>query len=327
MKNFKRVIIRFCIVFLSLNSISAHAWFWGKKKGEDDDLIKVNPIEKNQSKEALEELNLKMTSNFQTIETLLDDEDFGEALKLAKQTLDLVRVQTGIDPKARLREKFFVATTFPSAASSIDDLSRTQAEDVIRTISNYRAGLFLDIMNLSKRTTLLYIKAFQKQLSQMGGLLQEDKNKIVNDLVKASLIPMVVEGKNGTRITVFDEDVANEDHTYLFNRELKLFLINNNELEITEEKFLKLKSERKTQLLGGKGSKSSGPEKKAVGLACMSHASSIRYSDDRNSAQKRCFNKYYRKTKSHGECYSLAIKIEYSDDKNDAQVKCANKFN
>ena len=57
MNNCKRFIISFSIVFLSLNSISVHAWFWGEKKGEGDELIKVKPIEKYHTKEALEELN------------------------------------------------------------------------------------------------------------------------------------------------------------------------------------------------------------------------------------------------------------------------------
>jgi hypothetical protein len=190
-----------------------------------------------EKKQMLQTLQVDMSAKFSNVEAELKAGHNESALALAKQVLDTVRVKTGIDPKNKIRQNFLVPIKFPVGAISMDDLDGAQREVVIRTISDYGGGLYMDIMNLSKRTTLLYIKAFQSELEKNGGLNSEDKTKIIKDLVNASLIPMPIEDKVGNKIFAFDEDVANEDHTYLFNRELKMFLIEDKALNVTESTF------------------------------------------------------------------------------------------
>lgn len=273
--------------------------------------------------QVLQNLQQEMTSKFSEIESEISAGNTQRALTLAKNVLDTVKVKTGIDPKNKIQEKFLIATKFPANAKSMNDLSEEQQDLVIRTISDYRGGLYLDIMNLSKRTTLLYIKAFQAQLAKSGGLTNADKEKIVNDLVKASLIPMPLEDKGKTKITVFDEDVANEDHTYLFNRELMMFLIQNTDLKVSEADFETKKLELKTSFVGNVQATSLDKP----GFQCMGQANFVNYWDDRNAATVKCFNKYYRQTGSMMECKRLADMVNYHDDRNAATKKCFNKFN
>lgn len=284
----------------------------------------------NERTQILSELQRDMVEKFDEIEALLDQKEAARALSIAKSTLDTVRVKTGIDPKSRIQENFLVATTFPAAARSMPDLSETQRELVITTVSDFRGGLYLDIINLSKRTTLLYIKALQMVMAQNGGLTTEDKQKIFNDLVKASLIPMPIVDKKGKKIFAFDEDVANEDHTYLFNRELKMFLIGNLDLKITEDRFEERKNRMRNDLLdslAGVARVSTTESAISSGLKCIENAYRIAYWKDQNAASISCFQKFYAKTLTMDECITLAAKILSSDAENSARKTCFNKFN
>lgn len=278
--------------------------------------------------QVLTNLQQEMTYKFNEIESELAAGNSEKALTVAKGVLDTVKIKTGIDPKNKIQEKFLIATKFPANANSIDDLDDEQKELVIRTISGYRGGLYLDIMNLSKRTTLLYIKAFQAQLEKSGGLTKSDKNKIRIDLVKASLIPMPVIDKSAKKITVFDEDVANEDHTYLFNRELKMFLIQNKNLEISEEIFETNRKNLKNEFLG----KYNGDKLLDMNSAfkCMKDAYKLSNSYQIYHASSSCFYKFEKLTINIEQCYELANKIDdrYSDNsKEQARMFCFNKFN
>lgn len=185
----------------------------------------------------LQSLEQDMTSKLGNIEVELTLGNSAKALRMAKDVLDDVRAKTGIDPKSKIEDSFRVNISFGKSVSSFMDLSKDQQRVVIETISNYHGGLYLDIMNLSKRTSLLYTRAFQTELEKQGGLNQTDKKKILKDLVRASIIPMMVEDKLKNKIVAFDEDVANEDHIYLFNRELKMHVLSNSVLEISEAEF------------------------------------------------------------------------------------------
>lgn len=315
------------MVLLTL-TLSAHA----EKKPES---VYMNIKESSQVAEAkrlvLFNLQKEMSIKFDEIESMIAVGNSKAALGAAKEVLDTVRVKTGIDPKTRIQENFLVPLKFPAGVVSMTQLPEDQRNTVIRVISEFRAGLYMDIMNLSKRTTLLYIKAFEAQLKKSGGLNTEDKKKIVNDLVKATLVPMVVEDKSGKKIIAFDEDIANEDHTYLFNRELKMFIYERPELGVDERNngFETLRASTKAALL-----KSLAPTQPAASqptyekaLACMANTNGILYNDDKNGARVSCFNKHYRSLTSIVHCQVLASYILYNDMKNSAQKACTSKFN
>ena len=189
------------------------------------------------SEQILRDLNTRMSAAFEEINNRLQNNDSDGALSQAKSILDEVKVKTGIDPKAKLQKSYLVSEDFPEKAVRFTDLSTPQQERIIGSLIQFQGGLFMDILNLTKRTTLLYIKALTSVLSKNSGLLQADKNKIINDLIRAAVLPIPLQDKKGTRVIAFSDDIAIEDHIYLFNRELKLHLMNMNELGVSESQF------------------------------------------------------------------------------------------
>lgn len=317
------------MVLATLTSFNqAEAGLWGTKKEKPIYLNSSDGKERVELREqALSALQTTMVARFQEIESDIASGETKTAFLKAKEVLDSVRMKTGIDPKVRLQESFLAATVFSETAKGINDLSEDQKNLVIKTISNFRGGLYMDIMNLSKRTTLLYTKAFEAELSKQGGLTNDDKAKIKTDLVKAAVMPMPVEDKKGNRIFVFEEDVANEDHTYIFNRELMMYLISNSKLKINEASFDEAKSAYKKEVLASLKKKGLDQKGFEAGERCLNNASGVTYIDERTKAKISCFNKHYGATTSFKDCQSLANQIEYWDPKVEAQIKCVKKFN
>ncbi|MEN0059402.1 MAG: hypothetical protein AAGB31_11255 [Bdellovibrio sp.] len=282
--------------------------------------VAPNAAQEAKVQEELQKLQTEMVSRFQQVESLLSQNRTSEALSGAKWILDTVRVKTGIDPKARLQEKFLIPTVFADQATSIESLPEAQRILVIKTVSQYRGGLYIDLINLSKRTTLLYIKALMAEMKSQGGFYEEDRNKIIADLAKATLIPMPLVDKNGKEMVVFEEDVANEDHVYMFNREIKKFLLSEKALSINEEIFVNYKNEMKSSLNPVGNYKSID--------SCMKDASLLdsSYSYSRSFALKTCFYNNLEKFTSMSVCYSYAVKLD-KDDVGFAKDKCFYKFN
>ncbi len=277
--------------------------------------------EKN--RQALNELSKVMSVRLSEIQNKTVAGETEVALSLAKQTLDEVRVKVGIDPKANLRRKFLVPLTFPENATSMRSLSESQQEIVIRTVQNFRGGLFLDILNLSKRTSLLYIQALHEQIIKSGGLTTEDRNKIVKDLAQASIISLPIQDRNGVQIIVFDEEVANEDHIYMFNREIKMYLLNAQDLKISEVDFDKYRQDFKKPSTPA-AMLSQGDFKQA--LTCMSHASTVPNEYDRNTARYSCFRLYIFYSNFFNECKTVADNIANEYDRNRAIYSCFYRF-
>lgn len=222
----------------------------GKSKSNSSKNVAVNLFGNSSeagrdSDEVLKQLANEMTTSLLEIQKLIDADDAAAALTLSKRTLDTVRVKIGIDPKAKLKENFLVPAVFVESAKQFDDLSSDQKELVVSTIASLRGGLYLDILNLAKRTTLLYITALHDLVKRDGGLLNDDQNKIINDLVTASVWPIAIKDRKGHNIAVFDDEIANDDHTYMFNREMKSYVVNNKDLKISEREFENRKSKAK----------------------------------------------------------------------------------
>ncbi|MEK6774130.1 MAG: hypothetical protein AABY64_09320, partial [Bdellovibrionota bacterium] len=276
-----------------------------------------------QTRQLLQNLEKQMIEKFNIIEDLLAANRTEEALTQAKGVLDTVRIKTGIDPKIRIQESFLVPITFPENARSMNDLNATEKDQVIRTISDFRGGLYMDLMNLSKRTALLYIRAFKAQVQKRGGLTGDDRAKIVNDLISAALVPMPVEDKAGKKIIAFDQDVANEDHTYMFNRELKMYLIQDADLKISEAQFDSLLGKKKITIVGVKVNKPDSNEIAILlGQKCFGDADSISHYVTRVEAQEQCFKNIFRKLTSSRSCYGFADSISHYVTRVEAQEQC-----
>ena len=306
-----------------LAATPGHAWFGSKKttqQTQDILNLQVSNATEIQSRQVLQDLSTKMTQRLNDIQTALDTHQENYAMSLAKNTLDEVKIKTGIDPKAKLREKFLVPTVFPENTKSMDSLSEDQKNLIIQTIKDFRGGLYLDIVNLSKRTTLLYIKALHAVIIKSGSLMIEDRNKIIKDLATISIFPMPVQDKKGQTITVYDDQVANEDHVYMFNREIKMYLLNAKDLGISEVDFIKYRDSLR-------GFSSRNISSSTSGEICMKNASSLYNVRDMNSAEVGCFQKYADTTSSMNQCMSLANAIYNVNDMAQAQAVCFNKFN
>lgn len=201
--------------------------------------VEIKAPEVDQS--VLNELFQSMTSKLFEIEGYLQKNQNSEALRAAKANLDDVRLKIGIDPKAKLQLPIPVNTTF--SKTNFDDLDEKAKEQIIRTVQSFRGGLFLDIINLYKRTSLLHVKAFHQMVVNSDGMTSEDRDKIVSDLAKATIVSLIIEDKKGSRIHIVDSDVANEDQIYMFNREIKMYLSKSTDLKISIQDFEKYRLE------------------------------------------------------------------------------------
>lgn len=228
---------------------------WAKAQGNEKISLlptasRPNNIEESSTRELFEQL----ATELKTIEQEINKGDPARAMTLAKESLDKVRARTGIDPKAKLRENILVQlpSTKPGQQIKFSDLPERDQELIIRTLSSNRGGMYLDLLNLAKRTTLLHIKAFHRIIQKNGGMTNEDRTKILKDLASIGNSPISLEDQHGNKFIVYDNQVANPDQIYMFNREIKVYVISSQDLAISEENFDKYKDEL---MGGGKSSK------------------------------------------------------------------------
>jgi len=256
-------------------------------------LAKESQAQSQVAIEVLRSLADSMNSQIAEIEPLIGTKQNSYALNLAKSVLDEVRVKSGIDPKAKLRENFLTSLTFPESSYSMASLPLDQQQTIIKTVQAYNGGLYLDIINLTKRISLLYVKALHAQFKTAGGLTNADRTKIFKDLAMASIIPMPMQDKKGKVITVFDEDVANEDHIYMFNREITNYLYHAKDLDISEADFEKYKNELKNKILGIVPKVEDQWEIPFQKLnACYNSANSLIDFDKEDANKRKCFDKF-----------------------------------
>lgn len=174
----------------------------------------------------------KISQNFDQLQVLMSQGQYQAALTMAKASLDEARMKTGIDPKSQRREIIAVqdgtfAADYKTMGMSLSDFPIDTQNNIMSSIEAYRGGYFLDLLNLLKRTNLIYIEAFYQTLKQSPqGLMKEDIQKIRNDINAVRAVPLYLKDtKVGSLLLIFDFEVANSDQNYLFNRELKAYLI------------------------------------------------------------------------------------------------------
>ncbi len=338
-----------CALVISLFSINGHAWLWNSgddANKETNKEVKVNQRMNlnlqdsalvKQQEEALKALQTEMNAKMQEITGDLQQNNSESALAKAKALLDTVRIKSGIDPKVKVQESFLVDVEFPENVSTIDQLDFKTKRFVIMSFKNFRGGLYIDIMNLSKRTTLLYVTALKKEIEKMDSLTNEDSAKIIKDLTFATLMPMVFEDKSGRMITVFDEDVANEDHTYMFNRELKSFLTK--ELKYPIKDYDTYKEKVKASFVTAKPKQIVKLNKKIEDVSfrfnyCMDSAKKMREWSIQKSMEKGCFTEFledlvygqYDRNLKNDYCMEGAAKIYSDDDKTKSLRDCFINF-
>ena len=181
-----------------------------------------------------------MTQEIVRVQAVYDSGQYGQALAESKKLLDTVRIRTGIHPKAKITEKIEIKGIFTETyeISSFENLNQEKSEAVALAVLNHRGGLYLDILNQTKRASLIYIKSLHMRLKKDGPLLKEDIQKIKTDLLAVMDIKIeLVQYDLDVRLTLKDSDIVNSDQNYLFNREIKMFAIGNKDFGWTEDTF------------------------------------------------------------------------------------------
>lgn len=289
-------------------------------------LATESPEQAQAAIEVLRTLADTMTRKINEIEPLIGTKQNSYALNMAKSVLDEVRVKSGIDPKAKLRENLLTSLTFPEGSYSMASLPVDQQQTIIRTVQAYKGGLYLDIINLTKRVSLLYVKALHSQFKAVNGLTNADRNKILKDLATASIIPMPMQDKKGKVITVFDEDVANDDHIYMFNREITNYLYSAKDLDISEASFEKYRSELKNNIIGPIPKIIDSWEIQAQKIdSCFSTANVFSEYTARENYRENCFNTF-KFIKDRALCLRLVDHFGKYSNREDGRHQCINHF-
>lgn len=190
------------------------------------------------TKSVYAEIFKQASQDLQKAEALISIGDFAQALAVSKVSLDSVRTKVGINPKAKVQEKFainYVALNDFDSKEKLDiqfqNLNLSTRDGIVMTLAQKNSGYYLDFLNLMKRTNLVYIRAFTESIKKQasdGKLLKRDIEKIRDDIAEISAIPIYFfEPATGKMLLIFDFEVANSDQNYLFNRELFIFMLAN----------------------------------------------------------------------------------------------------
>lgn len=252
----------------------------------------------------LKQFEDEFKSGYREIETLINSNNTQQALSEATKVLNSVRVKIGIDIKAKITESIFVNGKFPEAATTLGALPTNQQTAIIKLLRDFRGGVFIDILNLSKRTALLYARAFQAELERSGGVDQNDRDKIIKDLERAVISPIYLVDRNQTRIVVFLDEVVNEDYTYLFNRELVKYLESNEKLQIKKVDFVNYVARLKTSVTPARKQIKDDFAVEQAEL-CFSSAETHTHAASRRDVFLACFAKFYTAVGSFDSCKSL----------------------
>ncbi|MES2768955.1 MAG: hypothetical protein V4596_07410 [Bdellovibrionota bacterium] len=237
MRNILRCTLATIVAVLFLiGCLPAEAGAFGRKKKEvqeeETSTQSLNPPKAANTDEMLKVLVEKVSANFNQLNLLMSQQQYEAAMTLAKQSLDEARIKTGLDPKSNRKEIIAVpkdtfSAEYDRLGKKLSSFSVHTQNQVMKAIEEHRSGYFLDLLNLLKRTNLVYIQAFHQALKRGSfGLLSEDKEKIRNDINAVRAIPLYLQDPNSkSLLLVFDYEVANSDQNYMFNRELKTYLL------------------------------------------------------------------------------------------------------
>jgi len=299
-----------CLSILSTAPSYAGLFSKKSKPAQPTDILNINMNEEfeQQQRMVLNTLATHMNLQLSEIQKKIDNQDVNGAMALAKITLDDVKSKSGIDPKVKLRESFLVPLKIPQGVSDFSQLNENERNTVIKSIKDFRGGLYLEIINLVKRTTLLYIKALHLTVKKDGVLLRDARDKILRDLTMATIFPFYIKDESGSRMVVFEDDVVDEDHIFLFNYEIQIYLLNSPDLEINEKSFSTYRQDVKNSILQKERelNKPISAVKLENAKKCMNQFNTTLGGQDRSRATLSCFNKHVSELQNYSDCIELA---------------------
>lgn len=242
------------LIFAAQNSNAFCFWNCsakGQSAPNAETLMSLNTIQSTLSvlnaDEVLKNLNEQMTTSFSTIDGYLAARENAKAQKLAVELIHQVQIKSGFEFKTTLQKSFFTKTILPKY-SLFPDLPKDQQQVIIKEISGYRQGLFIDMINLTKRIAIYKAKAELAMFLESGSLRESARSRILTDLALAAVSPIQIKDKNSTTLQIPSKYVIDANYTFMFDYEIELFIVKNPEARITINEF---ESEKNTIIRNG----------------------------------------------------------------------------
>ncbi len=167
----------------------------------------------------------EMKEKIYKIEDAIRLNNADSAHSMAKSLFDDAKVKLGIDPQFKIQTAIPIAINLTT--TDFGSMNQYDKDTVIAGVKSFRGGMLLETIKFYKKACLLYARtSYLKYLPKkpQQKFSEEDRLKIVEDLAKATLIPLIIVGSNNTKMTIFESDVIQPDATYDFNREIVMFL-------------------------------------------------------------------------------------------------------
>lgn len=221
-------------------SIAGCWWNCNKSKSPEPTQSKSVPAfdEKISEKEVRATFDFA-TQELVTLEALIREgeqnpEKSRIALEKAMRLTDTIKVKTGVNPKIKITQSIPVDFKFTPNELSSDfaNLNLQKRDLVALAVGKTFYGQFFDLLNLSKRAHLLYVKAAllviresnkEKNIDQLN---DNDKKSLISELIAVYQTPIFLFDGNelGIPFLVFDNDVTTAGHVDWFNREINTFV-------------------------------------------------------------------------------------------------------
>lgn len=210
-------------------------------------------------------------AEFAAVQTAMSARRWGEAMNQAKALLDRVKVATGIDPNVQLVQAIRVRGAFgPDALGrSLGELVFPVQESVKRAVRDHQGGLYVDLINLTKRAYVQWVAAQFFRIRADGNLFSTDRRHLMGNLGRAYHYAIYVQDEFVPQgpLMISDKEVVDPDKGRYFDRELEALVQGLPELGWTVDGFL-AESERLWQerLAQHRSSVSAGRSGRARGI-------------------------------------------------------------
>lgn len=162
------------------------------------------------------------TKNLTAIEEAINEGRLGDAINQAEQSLASIRSAVGINPRVAAYETIPVDINLDDNWVRVPLMQFPEQYDlkIKMTLANYKQGRYLDLINLYKRTNVMYAKAIFER-TKGEGERESDKELIRERLMDAYLFPIYVKFSNAsTSYLLFHYEIAHDDFGYFFDREI-----------------------------------------------------------------------------------------------------------
>jgi hypothetical protein len=181
------------------------------------------------------------SADLETIQQLLQNEDYAQALAMARKFKTNLLSKTGVNPKVRgeIQIKVNNLLTLTEIELPYSSLKRESQANILAVIEDYKFGTFIDLLNLLKRAYALEQQALyyqSKNITNQAPLLDAVKENLINNALAAMNIGIeLYDQKTGLTYLVFDHEVASTNYQFLYNLEITQWILSIEEFGLTEK--------------------------------------------------------------------------------------------